>query len=588
MMKNIKLPFSAYLAMLFGIVVFGTAMTISWVSDRGIVELLESKGSTNTEYAARQIGAELEALFAPIEVGVTLMAHHRTTLATSLPIRLEGVSFFRETLLANKSAAAFYIGYGDGAFFLVRRLRNDGERGFFRVDGQVHFIVQSIDRDGGIAEGRHVFLDAEGRIIGEIERPGYPAEYDPRQRIWHQQAMGSDGLIRTDLYIFQTTGQIGLTFAQRSTIGDSVVAADLTLDTLSAIVARLKPTRGAQIVLLNESEQIVAHESSSSPLGGMVGDTVQLIGLANFPVPALSGLAGKLSLAGRSGALIRYRVGDRPWLAKSAPIALRGGAPLTLLVAMPEDELLAEAMTIRDQILITTFFVFLGAIILILFFARSTSARLGLLNDAAERVRRFDFSQPFHGSSKIREIDLLSRNFEKLGVAYASFMRLLDLIQQETDKATLSPILLNEFAQILSSRKAVFYAVSSGSPGLMVEAVKDGDRIFLFRNGPPGGVPALISDVIDPASPGYLLGRIEQGEFALPGINSFADLNRNGSSTLAFRLADGHDHLVGAILFPDCVDPSDGAVELVNALTRTMAIWLRARQGSIVSSGTHS
>ena len=98
----------------------------------------------------------------------------------------------------------------------------------------------------------------------------------------------------------------------------------------------------------------------------------------------------------------------------------------------------------------------------------------------------------------------------------------------------------------------------------------------------------MISAVIDPASPGYLLGRIEQSEFTLPGVNSFADLNRNGSSTLAFRLADGHDHLVGAILFPDCVDPSDGAVELVNALTRTMAIWLRARQGSIVSSGTHS
>jgi len=589
---RVSLSFSTYLTLLFGVVVVATALTLAWVSDRGVVLLLESNGSANTERAARQIGAEIEGLFAPIEVGVSLMAHHRTNLATSLPIRLEGASFFRETLLANKSASSFYIGYPNGDFFMIRRLRDDAERAFFKVGRSVDFIAQSIDSDsdGSAPEGRYVYFDKNLSIVSEDNRPDYPEQFDPRQRPWYEQAKAADGVVRTDLYVFRTTGMVGLTFATRSPIAPSVVGADLTLEELSAIVGRLKPTPSAQIILLNASEQVVAHETDAMHATRMDGDAVRLNGLGSFPAAELRALSGRVAAAMRPGENVRYRVDGRDWVGKAAPIALRGGDPLTLLVAMPEDELLAEAIAIRDRILIVSLLIFFVAIALTLALSMSTSAKLLRLNAVAERVRNFDFSTRFDEVSPIREIDQLSRGLEKLRQAYASFMRMLSLIQRENDSTALLPVLLNELSTLLGTHKAVLFRAIRSSEGgagpdekiaMVVEAVKDGDRVFLFRAQPESEIPVLVRAATATDAPRSASGAITPDEVTLPGLRNVA-LSRSGDeAALAFPLRDAQEQLYGVILFLHCADRPDGAEELVAALTKTAAAWLRTHRENV-------
>ncbi|MFY7960451.1 MAG: GAF domain-containing protein [Elsteraceae bacterium] len=581
---RLSLSFTAYLTLLFGVLVVSTALTLAWVSDRGVVLLLESNGSANTERAARQIGAEIEGLFAPIEVGVSLMAHHRTNLATSLPIRLEGASFFRETLLANKSASSFYVGYQNGDFFMIRRLRDDAERAFFKVGREVNFIAQSIDSDGGTPEGRFLFFDKNLAILAEDDRPDYPEQYDPRQRVWYEQAMARDGVARTDLYVFRTTGMVGLTFAVRSPIAPTVVAADLTLEELSAIVGRLKPTPSAQIILLNASEQVVAHQTDALRAARVEGDAIRLNGLSAFPAPELRALSGRVTAAMRPGEHVRYKVEGRNWVGKAAPIALRGGDPLTLLVAMPEDELLADAIAIRDRILLVSLLIFCAAITLTLTLSMSTSAKLARLNAVAERVRHFDFSARFHEASPIREIDQLSRGLEKLRLAYAAFMRMLALIQRESERKALLPVLLNELSDLLGARKAVLYRASSGlsgAPGaLAVEAVKDGERVFLFRAQPECDAPTLARAAAAPDAPASLGGVIAANEVTLPGLRNIALPRVGDEAALAFPLRDAQEELLGVILFFQCADRPDGAEELVAALAKTAAAWLKTHRES--------
>lgn len=580
---RLSLSFSTYLTLLFGVLVVTTALTLAWVSDRGVVLLLESNGSANTERAARQIGAEIEGLFAPIEVGVSLMAHHRTNLATSLPIRLEGASFFKETLLANRSASSFYVGYQNGDFFMIRRLRDDAERAFFKVGRGVDFIAQSIDSDGGAPEGRFVYFDKNLNVVAEDDRPDYPEQYDPRQRVWYELAMARDGVARTDLYVFRTTGMVGLTFATRSPIAPTVVAADLTLAELSAIVGRLKPTPSAQIILLNGGEQVVAHQTDALHATRMDGDAVKLNGLSAFPALELRALSGRVSAAMRPGEHVRYKVEGRNWVGKAAPIALRGGDPLTLLVAMPEDELLAEAIAIRDRILLVSLLIFCAAVVLTLALSMSTSAKLARLNAVAERVRHFDFSARFYEVSPIREIDQLSRGLEKLRLAYASFMRMLALIQRESDRSALLPVLLNELSTVLGTHKAVLYrALPRTLPGtgvsLAVEAVKDSERVFLFRAQPESDIPALVRAAAATGAPPSLAGAIAPEEVTLPGLRNVALPRSGDEAALAFPLRDAQEELSGVILFLHCADRPDGAEELVAALAKTAAAWLKTHR----------
>ena len=65
------------------------------------------------------------------------------------------------------------------------------------------------------------------KVIERREAPDYV--YDPRTRGWYQKAIAEQRQVRTEPYVFFTTGDVGLTFARRSSVGDAAVGADLTL-----------------------------------------------------------------------------------------------------------------------------------------------------------------------------------------------------------------------------------------------------------------------------------------------------------------------------------------------------------------------
>src|SRR5690606_12824352 len=117
---------------------------------------------------------------------------------------------------------AYYVGYRNGDFFLVRRLRSDAERGRFDADSVTAYVVQSIDWENGQGDGRIIHLDAAGKVLRHVDDPAYPAAFDPRQRPWYTRAELTDGVTRTDPYIFTTTREVGLTFSRQSPLSGTV------------------------------------------------------------------------------------------------------------------------------------------------------------------------------------------------------------------------------------------------------------------------------------------------------------------------------------------------------------------------------
>src|SRR3546814_10527718 len=141
---------------------------------------------------------------------------------------------------------------------MVRSLRSAAQRRAFGAGEEVDYIVQSIDWEAGEGRGSIVHLQAGGRVVHQAALPGYPQAFDPRERPWYQEALGTTGIARTDPYVFSTTGALGLTFAKRGAGSRAVVGPDPNLASLPAVITSQHPTPSSPVVPVAQSGPVLA------------------------------------------------------------------------------------------------------------------------------------------------------------------------------------------------------------------------------------------------------------------------------------------------------------------------------------------
>src|SRR3546814_11265790 len=83
---------------------------------------------------------------------------------------------FRRALDFRSPVDAYFIGYSNGDFFMVRRMRSEGHRRLLGVGEEVHYVIQSIDREGGEARGLILHLDAPAAVLRQMAHPDYPPD----------------------------------------------------------------------------------------------------------------------------------------------------------------------------------------------------------------------------------------------------------------------------------------------------------------------------------------------------------------------------------------------------------------------------
>ena len=180
--------------------------------------------------------------------------------------------------------ADFLIADPQGNFMMIRR--GDG-RG---IDTKV--IENSPGRRRVIWTRR----DAAGTEIGHDEDPS--DTFDPRARPWYSGALGADGTFWTDVYVFYTANEPGITASTRylSPEGEHfVVGVDIALENLSNFLADLKVGESGRAMIITGQGRIVAHpqrekiinHGSSGPVTARVdeiGDPVAMGAYDRFRV----------------------------------------------------------------------------------------------------------------------------------------------------------------------------------------------------------------------------------------------------------------------------------------------------------------
>jgi HAMP domain-containing protein len=144
---------------------------------------------------------------------------------------------------------------------------------------------------------------------------------------------------------------------------------------------------------------------------------------------------------------------------------VQGGQALSLGVAIPDDELLTDARSIRDRAILATLLVILLALPFTYGAARLVSRPIRELAREAAAIRRFDFAGEVVTRSVVREVDDLARDLASMKGSVRRFLDIASVMAEEPDFERLLPRLVDETVGVVGPGPAC-----STWPGTMVTA----------------------------------------------------------------------------------------------------------------------
>ncbi|RXZ38631.1 HAMP domain-containing protein [Oxalobacteraceae bacterium CAVE-383] len=445
----IRLP-AMSLQMVLSILLFGVVLIVGSVLtilnyERGR-DMANSASTVLFEHIESEIALQLSGMYTPISQLVDLMIGQPLVRDRNLQARLLHLPSLVEAMQHSPALSAVYIGYANGDFFQLRRLKPGIPTILdMTVPPGAVYLVQSVNRTAGAGhpwEGVFLFLSRDLQVLDTQSLPGYA--FDPRRREWYRQALDSASQVQTPPYIFFSTSELGISIARRSADQRAVVGADISLGDLSDMLHRQSISPSAELALTDGDAAVMAYRKPE-----MMGKSRDGQGRMRMTMlPELGGrqfaaLAEKIRARQFSKAF-ETEIDDRIWSGRIVPVRL-GDAPFYLAISVPEDELLADARRMLNNGLLVTLVLLLGAIPV----AAVVAWRLGLplrrLAREAKAMQDFDFSSPGQGKSRIHEIEQLMcsmnetrltiQRFTEISVALAAeqnFDRLLERIVTET------------------------------------------------------------------------------------------------------------------------------------------------------------
>lgn len=421
--RGVSLQLLVALAIMLGMLVLGIGL--AWQGYRAIQQTLVAAAGDTAEQFGRTIDERARRLVDPVQSSIRLLAVNPT--ATTLAQRLERLPLLVESLNANTMLSAAYVGYPNGEFILVRPLRTPPLLERFAAPSGTEFLVQSVSRgEAGAMLGEWRFYDRGLTLLESRAKPDY--HYDPRPRPWFVEASSQPQTVLTRPYVFFTTGQIGLTMAQRSADGAAVIGMDVAVDDLASQSRDLRITAGTQIAVVDDQGNVVAYPDLERVIV-REGEAVRLSRLAELGIPSLARIyAGQP----RSSRPQPYEVQGQTWYGMRVPFTTLTGQELQVLIAVPAHELLAGARTVLFEQLLWT----AALMVILLLLGGLLGQRIGRpLRMLAEQVRAlagFDFSREVGVSSRVSEVRELSRVLSRMSGTIRSFQAITLTLARES------------------------------------------------------------------------------------------------------------------------------------------------------------
>ncbi|MDD2047544.1 HD domain-containing phosphohydrolase [Pseudomonas putida] len=421
--RGVSLQLLVALAIMLGMLLLGVGL--AWQGYRGVQQTLVAATGDSAQQLGKTIDERARRLIDPAQSSIRLLAFN--PVAGNLTERLEGLAQLVENLNTNDMLSAVYVGYSNGEFLLVRRLRGPQLLQRFAAPPDTAFLVQTISKgDDGAMLGEWRYYDRELTLLKTQLKPDY--HFDPRQRPWFVEASGRSTTVLTRPYVFFTTREIGLTMAQRSVDGAAVIGMDVSVDDLASESRDLRMTPGTEIAVVDDQGSVVAYPDLQRVIVHE-GETVRLSRIAELGIPSLDHIYADLP---QGTQLQPYQVQGQTWYGMRSQLTTLAGQDLQVLIAVPAHELLAGARKVLFEQLLWT--AALMGVLLVLggLLGRRIGRPLRVLADQVRALTAFDFSREVGVTSRISEVRELSQVLSRMSGTIRNFQAITLTLSRES------------------------------------------------------------------------------------------------------------------------------------------------------------
>lgn len=457
------------LAIMLSTLVLGGVL--AYLGYRGIEQASLAASANATHQLGLTINERAQRLIDPVISSIHLLAYDPISQADTLPKRLERLPLLVASLETNKMLSAVYVGYPNGEFLLVRELRSEQVQQHLQAPPGATYLVQSISLDGvGQLVGEWRFYDRQLALLETTVRPDY--HFDPRTRSWFVAGMGSPSSVLTKPYVFFTTREIGLTVAQRSIDGSTVLGMDASVNDLGGEVEDLRMTPGTEMAVVDSSGSVIIYQD---PQRVVVkdGDQLRLSRLHELGEESLNWLFAS-DFKGVNAR--RFQAGGKRWYGFQVPLSSFTQHDLRLLIAIPASELLGEArhLLIKQAVWATALIVLLMLVGWAL--ARRIGKPLRALTRQVRALDSFDFNQAVGVESKISEVSELSHVLGNMSRTINNFQAINLTLSRETDLDNMLNGVLRQLVQATAVEGGAIYLLDDDSDNLRLAAHCRGDQ----------------------------------------------------------------------------------------------------------------
>ncbi|AYN16530.1 phosphohydrolase [Pseudomonas monteilii] len=464
--RGISLQWLVALAIVLGMLL-GAAL--AWQGYRGIRQTLVAAAGDTAQQVGKTIDERARRLIDPVQSSIRLLAHNPA--AHTQAQRLDRLPQLVETLNANRMLSAAYMGYPSGDFLLVRRLRDPQLLQRFAAPPGTAFLVQRVSRgEGGVVQGEWRYYDQALNLLQAQAKPEY--RYDPRTRPWFAEASAQPATVLTPPYVFFTTREIGVTLAQRSVDGETVIGMDVSVNDLASETQGLRITPGTEIAVLDDQGNVVAYPDLQRVIVHE-GQGVRLSRLSELDIASLQHLYADLP----SGTQAQpYQVDGQTWYGMRIPLTSLAGQDLQVLIAVPGHELLAGARKVLFEQLLWT--LALMAVLLVLggVLGRRIVRPLKVLAEQVQGLASFDFSREVGVKSQVSEVRELSHVLSRMAGTIRGFQAITLTLSRERDLARMLDGVLDHLVHAAGVEAGVVYLFDAEHTLLRLAAACRGEQ----------------------------------------------------------------------------------------------------------------
>lgn len=555
-----------------------TVALLAWQTYRALERALVSATTESIAHVGHSLQHNARLILLPARDKLHFLAYGPLTTETTLSGRLQVLPLIREMLALDRTLDALYAGYPNGDFVLFRPLHTDELRREVEAPDEAVLLVQSIvQRAGGEALGEYRFFDDSGEAVAERVMPDY--RFDARTRVWYRLAREHRTAVITNPYAFFTTHDTGVTMARHAGNG-IVLGLDATLDTLAQALGGMRMTASTEVALIADDGRVLAYTDPWRMLIPGQDSSYQLATVAQLGVEALQSAYAAGTPSGKT-----QTEDGRVWFTSALRLDVSDDIRSLLLVAIPEDEVLASAWATLTMLLVSGSAILLLALVLV-FYATGAFARpLRHLADETRRLMAFDFAPRRLPRSYIREVDALSRSVGGMKETIAGFMRTSETLGAERDLERLMEGVLSALMTSAHCSGGAVYlpgeeggpAAGQGGPGRR-EGPGDLQRCLSL------GVGAARADARYPRH--FAHGGAAKGATAVHPVPRAAATRAtcrgevDGQMLIATPLLSRDGALIGVLAMQTRSDgaPAEALSGFVEAIAGSMAVAIEARQ----------